>query len=127
MTGATGIRVELLGRVEVVRGGARAERLLAQPKRVALLACLLSLDRLFQRSRRLPGTLRYALTVALVLAGCATSSAFRAGDVRHSQADIGKAKRLLGYAPTHDVRQGLEAALPYYIAKARSDTGTAAL
>ena len=32
---------------------------------------------------------------------------FRAGDVRHSQADIGKARRLLGYAPTHDVRAGL--------------------
>jgi hypothetical protein len=31
---------------------------------------------------------------------------FRAGDVRHSQADIGKAQRLLGYAPTHDVRTG---------------------
>ena len=32
---------------------------------------------------------------------------FRAGDVRHSQADISKAGRLLGYAPTHDVAQGL--------------------
>lgn len=52
---------------------------------------------------------------------------FRAGDVRHSQADIGKAKRLLDYAPTHDVRQGLEAALPYYIAKARSETDAATL
>ena len=28
------------------------------------------------------------------------------GDVRHSQADIGKARRLLGYEPTHDVRPG---------------------
>ena len=52
---------------------------------------------------------------------------FRAGDVRHSQADIGKAKRLLDYAPTHDVRQGFEAALPYYIAKARSETDVATL
>ena len=41
---------------------------------------------------------------------------FRPGDVRHSQADIGKAQRLLGYAPTHDVAQGLAEALPYYIA-----------
>jgi UDP-N-acetylglucosamine 4-epimerase len=39
---------------------------------------------------------------------------FRAGDVRHSQADIAKARRLLGYAPTHDVRAGLREALPWY-------------
>ena len=42
---------------------------------------------------------------------------FRAGDVRHSQADIGKAKRLLGYAPTHDVRSGLAESLGWYAAR----------
>jgi UDP-N-acetylglucosamine/UDP-N-acetylgalactosamine 4-epimerase len=40
---------------------------------------------------------------------------FREGDVRHSQADIGKAVRLLGYSPTHDVRQGLAEALEWYV------------
>mgnify|MGYP001582377193 FL=1 len=40
---------------------------------------------------------------------------FRPGDVRHSQADIGKAQRLLGYAPTHTVEQGLDAALDWFI------------
>lgn len=40
---------------------------------------------------------------------------FRAGDVRHSQADIGKAERLLGYAPTHNIDQGLQAAIGWYI------------
>lgn len=40
---------------------------------------------------------------------------FRAGDVRHSQADIGKGNRMLGYEPTHDVARGLAEALPYYI------------
>ena len=40
---------------------------------------------------------------------------FRAGDVRHSQADIGKAERMLGYRPSHDVAQGLAEALPYYV------------
>ena len=40
---------------------------------------------------------------------------FRAGDVRHSQADIGKAQRLLGYAPTHDVRAGLREAIAWYV------------
>jgi UDP-N-acetylglucosamine 4-epimerase len=42
---------------------------------------------------------------------------FRAGDVRHSQADVGKAARLLGYAPTHDLRAGLAEALPWYVAR----------
>lgn len=40
--------------------------------------------------------------------------AFRAGDVLHSLADIGKAGRLLGYAPTHTIDQGLDEALPWY-------------
>ena len=40
---------------------------------------------------------------------------FRAGDVRHSQADIGKAQRLLGYAPTHNIGQGVQAALGWYV------------
>lgn len=39
---------------------------------------------------------------------------FRAGDVKHSQADIGKAVRLLGYQPTHTIRQGLGEALGWY-------------
>jgi UDP-N-acetylglucosamine 4-epimerase len=39
---------------------------------------------------------------------------FRAGDVRHSQADIGKAKRLLGYAPSHNVAEGVQTAMPWY-------------
>lgn len=33
---------------------------------------------------------------------------FRAGDVRHSQADVSKAQALLGYEPTVDVVRGLE-------------------
>ena len=41
---------------------------------------------------------------------------FRKGDVLHSQADISKAAKLLGYAPTHTIDQGLDAALPWYMA-----------
>jgi len=33
---------------------------------------------------------------------------FRAGDVRHSQADISKAQKLLDYAPTHRFTEGLD-------------------
>jgi len=40
---------------------------------------------------------------------------FRAGDVRHSQADISKAQRLLGYQPTHTILQGLQTAMPWYL------------
>ncbi len=43
--------------------------------------------------------------------------AFRPGDVRHSQADIGKARRLLAYAPTHDVRAGLQQAIGWYVGR----------
>ncbi|MBR8653633.1 Vi polysaccharide biosynthesis UDP-N-acetylglucosaminuronic acid C-4 epimerase TviC [Achromobacter sp. Marseille-Q0513] len=39
---------------------------------------------------------------------------FRPGDVRHSQADVSKAGRLLGYQPTHTILQGLEEAMPWY-------------
>jgi UDP-N-acetylglucosamine 4-epimerase len=42
---------------------------------------------------------------------------FRAGDVRHSQADIARAETELGYAPRYDLRRGLEAAMPWYIAR----------
>lgn len=44
----------------------------------------------------------------------------RIGDVRHSLADIGKAKRLLGYAPTHDVRLGLLDSASWYARHLRS-------
>jgi UDP-N-acetylglucosamine 4-epimerase len=40
---------------------------------------------------------------------------FRAGDVRHSQADIGKAARLLGYVPSHRLADGIRAAMPWYV------------
>ena len=40
---------------------------------------------------------------------------FRAGDVRHSLADIGKAQRLLGYAPSHRIDAGLRESMTWYI------------
>ena len=40
---------------------------------------------------------------------------FRKGDVRHSLADIGKAQRLLGYAPEFRVDEGLKLAMPWYM------------
>jgi UDP-N-acetylglucosamine 4-epimerase len=40
---------------------------------------------------------------------------FRAGDVRHSLAAIDRARRLLGFEPTHRIHEGLEEAMPWYI------------
>lgn len=39
---------------------------------------------------------------------------FRPGDVRHSLANINKAVRLLGYAPTHRLGDGLDVAFDWY-------------
>lgn len=40
---------------------------------------------------------------------------FRDGDVRHSLADISKAKEFLGYSPTYSVHDGLEDAAEWYV------------
>jgi UDP-N-acetylglucosamine 4-epimerase len=39
---------------------------------------------------------------------------FRDGDIRHSQADISKAARLLGFQPTHRIGDGLKEAMDWY-------------
>jgi len=41
---------------------------------------------------------------------------FREGDVRHSQADISKAGKLLGFRPTHRIDEGLKQAMDWYVA-----------
>jgi UDP-N-acetylglucosamine 4-epimerase len=43
---------------------------------------------------------------------------FRPGDIRHSLADISKATNYLGYSPIQRLGEGLEIAIPWYIAKA---------
>ncbi|CAH9052884.1 UDP-N-acetylglucosamine 4-epimerase [Pseudoalteromonas holothuriae] len=40
---------------------------------------------------------------------------FRAGDVRHSQADINKAVNNLGYAPEYRILHGIKKAMPWYL------------
>ncbi len=44
---------------------------------------------------------------------------FRAGDVRHSQADISKAETLLGYAPAFDVTAGLKVTTDWFLARSQ--------
>lgn len=43
---------------------------------------------------------------------------FRPGDVMHSLADIGQARTLLGYEPTHCLEDGLRQSLGWYLANA---------
>jgi UDP-N-acetylglucosamine 4-epimerase len=51
------------------------------------------------------------------LQGCApVYREFRAGDVLHSQADVSKAARLLGYHPSHSIDDGLDEAILWYMA-----------
>ena len=45
---------------------------------------------------------------------------FRVGDVRHSQADISKAKSLLGYEPSYQIRNGLDDSIDWYVEKLRN-------
>ena len=40
---------------------------------------------------------------------------YRKGDVRHSQANIDKAKKLLNYEPTHSISRGLDEAMDWYV------------
>jgi len=48
---------------------------------------------------------------------------FRVGDVRRSRADIGKARRLLGYAPTHRLGQGIAESTPWHSGRLMAQTG----
>uniref|UniRef100_A5WC12 NAD-dependent epimerase/dehydratase n=1 Tax=Psychrobacter sp. (strain PRwf-1) TaxID=349106 RepID=A5WC12_PSYWF len=40
---------------------------------------------------------------------------FRPGDVRHSQANVSKAKNLLGYEPKFNISQGIDEAMAWYV------------
>ena len=42
---------------------------------------------------------------------------FRDGDVKHSQADITRIKKLLSYEPEFDIKEGLKQTLKWYIDK----------
>ncbi|WP_269915184.1 NAD-dependent epimerase/dehydratase family protein [Acinetobacter sp. HY1485] len=46
---------------------------------------------------------------------------FRVGDVKHSQADISKIERRLGYAPEFTIAQGIEKAMPWYVQHLESE------
>jgi len=47
---------------------------------------------------------------------------FRAGDVRHSQADISKASDMLSYHPKFHIKEGIELSMPWYIKQSLVET-----
>jgi UDP-N-acetylglucosamine/UDP-N-acetylgalactosamine 4-epimerase len=69
-----------------------------------------TLNELFELQRRL-----LLADCPWVYEGLPRYQPFREGDVRHSQADIGKARTLLGYVPTHHVADGLKEAMGWYL------------
>src|SRR6476660_5223693 len=79
-----------------------------------------SLNQLFTMIR--DGLVKYQPSVA---GASAKHSAPRKGDIRRSLADIGKARRLLGYEPSHRAADGLAHALEWYATKARSEAAPA--
>lgn len=56
----------------------------------------------------------YGLTKALEVDVEPNFGPDRAGDIKHSNADISKAKELLGYAPDWSFERGIEAAIEWY-------------
>ncbi len=70
-----------------------------------------TLVQLFECLRRLLATRQPRLAEVRPVHG-----PFRPGDVMHSSADIGKARRLLRYEPTHSLEQGLQEAADWYVA-----------
>jgi len=69
-----------------------------------------TLNRLFEMLRGLLAVDRPALAGA-----SAVYRDFRAGDVPPLLADISRAKRLVGYLPTHGIGEGMEASMAWYV------------
>jgi UDP-N-acetylglucosamine/UDP-N-acetylgalactosamine 4-epimerase len=69
-----------------------------------------SLNRLFEILHELLGEMRRSPCAAKPV-----YRPFREGDVRHSLADVSRARRHLGYAPEYTLASGLREALPWYV------------
>ena len=49
----------------------------------------------------------------------------RKGEVRRNHSDIGKAKKILGFEPNYDLRQGLEKAFVWFLENTKEKRGIA--
>ena len=68
-----------------------------------------TLNQLYEQIQKIAGTYDPEVLKVKLLYGPE-----RAGDIPHSLASVEKAKRLLGYSPTHSVREGLEEAVKWF-------------
>lgn len=68
-----------------------------------------TLNQLYEYIQKIAGTYDSAILKIQILYGPE-----RAGDIPHSLASIDKARRLLGYSPTHSVSEGLKEAVKWY-------------
>jgi UDP-N-acetylglucosamine/UDP-N-acetylgalactosamine 4-epimerase len=101
--------VENVIQMNVLAATAPGERVAGEVYNVAV-GDRTTLNELFSRIRDGLATHRPAIAAARPEHG-----PFRPGDVRHSQADVGKATRELGYQPTHTLAQGLDESLGWYV------------
>lgn len=69
-----------------------------------------TLNKLFQMIRDLLGEHDRKIRSIAPIAG-----SFRTGDVRHSQANISKAKKLIGYHPSHTVKSGMKETIEWFV------------
>ncbi|MGH7549211.1 MAG: SDR family oxidoreductase [Gemmatimonadota bacterium] len=69
-----------------------------------------SLTELFEKIRR-----RVARVVPRAGSRKPVHEPFRPGDVPHSEADISRAERLLGYRPSHDLERGLDETVAWFL------------
>ena len=70
-----------------------------------------SLNQLFNYLKESLASIGYVYTKSPVY------QAFRPGDMRHSQADINKARSYLGYDPQYKIQLGIQKALQWYVEK----------
>jgi UDP-N-acetylglucosamine/UDP-N-acetylgalactosamine 4-epimerase len=68
-----------------------------------------TLNELYESIRRIAGRYDRTILQIPIVHGPA-----RAGDIPHSMASVDKARRLLGYSPTHNVSAGLEEAVSWF-------------
>lgn len=111
------------GEAPVINGDGKQSRDFTYIENVVeanLRACLASHEAAGQVYNIANGGREYLIDIYYALAralGVDTSPLFgadRKGDIKHSNADISKARRLLGYDPAYDFPRGLDEAIEWY-------------
>jgi len=119
------IRAMLTGGTVEVNGDGETSRdfcYIANVVQANLLAALIedprALNQIYNIAVGVNTSLKRLLEVLASLLDVDAQPAYRplrAGDVRHSLADISRARELLGYQPTHSVATGLQESLSWYV------------